>query len=92
MAASVEHTPRGGVRRARDFALESDAFQFGRSQRRDSGQERLGVRVVRAGEHGLGRPVLHDAAQIEDNDPVRYVPDDAQVVRDEEVRDPFPTL
>ena len=38
-------------------------------------------------EHDLGRPELHQPAEVEHGDAVGEVADDAEVVRDEEVRD-----
>ena len=50
-------------------------------------EQRLGVRVVRPVEDDLGRAELHQPAQVEHGDPVGEVAHDAEVVRDEEVRD-----
>ena len=50
-------------------------------------QQRLGVGVVRAVEDLVGRPDLHDLAEVEHDDPVRQIADDAEVVADEQVRD-----
>ena len=51
-------------------------------------EQRLGVRVVRAVEDGLGIAHLHDPAEVHDRDPVREVADDAEVVRDQQVARP----
>ena len=48
--------------------------------------------MVRPGEHDLGRPELHQPAEVEDRDPVGEVAHDAEVVRDEEVRDALVAL
>ena len=50
-------------------------------------EQRLGVRVVRPGEDGLGGAELHQPAEVEHGDAVGQVAHDAEVVRDEEVRD-----
>ena len=57
--------------------------------RRHGGQQRLGVGVVRAREDDLGGPELHQPAEVEDGDAVGDVAHDAEVVGDEEVRDPL---
>ena len=76
--------PRTGSRRRSRIRSRPQAVQ-----RRHGGEQRLGVGVVRAGEHRLGRPDLHHPAEVEHHDPVRQVPDHPQVVRDEQVRDPL---
>ena len=51
--------------------------------------KRLGVRVVRAVEDDVRRAELLQPAEVEDGDAVRDVAHDAEVVGDEEVRDPL---
>ena len=87
VAAGVEDAARGRGRRARDLALEPDPLAAAAVDRRDGREERLGVRMVRAGEHDVRRPELLQAAEVEDGDPVGDVADDPEVVGDEEVRD-----
>ncbi len=53
-------------------------------QLRDGGKQPLGVGVPWVGEQPLGRCDLDDPAQVHDRDPVAEVPDDGQVVRDEQ--------
>ena len=79
-AAGVEHTARGRVGGARDLAVEPDPLAVGAVDAGDGREQRLGVGVVRAGEHGLGGAELHDPAQVEDGDPVGQVAHDAEVV------------
>ena len=58
----------------------------------DGRQQRLGVRVVRSAEDGLGVADLHDPAEVHHGDPVGEVADDAEVVRDEQVARLAPEL
>src|SRR5256712_2354201 len=53
---------------------------------RDDRDEGLGVRMLRMGDDLLGGPFLDDLAEIHDRDPIGQDPREAQVVRDEEVR------
>src|SRR5438067_10287463 len=85
-AARVEDAPARRVGSARDLALELDPLAAAAVDRRHRGEESLGVRMVRAFEDDIGGPELHQAAEVEDGDAVRDVADDAEVVRDEEVR------
>ena len=43
--------------------------------------------MVRTGEDHLRRTELHQPSEIEHRDPVRHVTHDAEIVRNEEVRD-----
>ena len=80
--------PRRRRGRARDVALEPDALAPAAVDRRHRREKRLGVRVVRPVEDDVSGAELHHAAEVEDGDPVGEVAHDAEVVRDEEVRDP----
>ena len=62
-AARVEDAPRWRRGGARDVALEPDPLTAAAVDRRHRGEERLGVRVVRAVEHDVRRPELLDAAR-----------------------------
>ena len=53
--------------------------------RRDRGEQRLGVRVLRIRVNSLGGVELHDTSQIHDHDPVADVLDDAEVMGDEHI-------
>ena len=86
-AAGVEDAARGRVGGARDLPFEPDARARLALRRRNRGEERLRVRMVRAGVHGLGGPDLHEPAQVQHRDPVGEVADDTEVVGDEDVRD-----
>ena len=81
--------PDGGVGRARDVALQPDPIAPAAVDRRHRREQRLRVRVVRAVEDDVGRAELLQAAEVEDGDAVGDVAHDAEVVRDEEVRDPL---
>src|SRR3954469_14613929 len=85
-AARVEAAARGRVARARDRAMQADAWARAGGERRDRRQERLGVGMVRRLEDALGRADVHDLAEIHHRDAVGDVADDGEVVRDEDVR------
>ena len=88
-AAGMEDASGGRRRGAWDVALQADPVASAAVDRRHRRQQRLRVRVVRAVEHDIRRTELLEASEVEDGDPVRDVTDDAEVVRDEEVRDPL---
>ena len=86
----VENThPAGGFERRRQLALEHDALAA-------AGRPAPGVDASSACVYGCSgrakmrslRPLLHREAQVHDEHVVRDVPDDAEVVRDEEVGEP----
>ncbi len=91
-ASRVEDAARRRRYRARDLALQADTGPFASAERRHSGQQRLRVGMVRALEHAIGVAHLHEPAEIQHGDPIGEVPHDAQVVRDEHVRDAFDRL
>ena len=91
-ASRVEDAARRRRYRARDLALQADARPFALAERRHRRQQRLRVGMVRALEHAIGVAHLHEPAEIQDGDPIGQVPHDAQVVRDEHVRDAFDRL
>ena len=88
-AAGMEDTRRRWVDRRRHVAAEDDAGPGIRGSvlrsPRDGGQERRGVRMPRVLIDRLRLADLHDTSQIHDRDPIRDLPDDRQVVRDEHV-------
>ena len=59
-----------------------------RVRERDRRQERLGVGVLRAPVHLVGRTLLDDPPEVHHRDPVAHVAHEREVVRDEEVREP----
>ena len=76
----------GRVRRLADEDRPPGALALRRRiRRRRDRHERLGVRVVRLADHLLGRPDLHDLAEVHHRDPVRDDPRERQVVGDEQV-------
>ena len=79
--------PEGGFAARRDVAGEPDA-RLRPSVERHGGEQRLRVRMVRAFEHRLRRPELHEAAEVEHRDAIGQVADDAEIVRDEDVARP----
>ena len=54
----------------------------------DDRHERPGVRVARRADDLLGRPDLHDLAEVHDRDPIGDDPGQRQVVGDEQVGQP----
>ena len=72
---------------------EHDLLALRLARRRgDRGEKRVRVGVLRAREERVARPRLDDAAEVHDRDRVRHVPDDREVVRDEEIRQVEPVL
>ena len=89
-AAGVEAASRGRCGRRRDVALEHDALALAlalRVRHRDRREERLGVGVLRALVHLVGRALFDDAAEVHHRDAVADVTDEREVVGDEEVGD-----
>ena len=68
-----------------DLAFEADARRLRAFEARHGGEQRLGIRMMRAAEDALGGAELHDAAEIEHGDLVGEIPHDAQVMRDEDI-------
>ena len=83
--AGVEHAAGWRVGRGRDLTLQPDPVGPLAVERWHGGEQRLGIRMVRPGEDGLGRPDLHHPPEIQHDDAVGQVPDQAQVVGDEQV-------
>ena len=86
-AAGLERAAARRIGGAGDLALEPDPQAVEVVERRDRRQQRLGVGVVRAGEHLVGGADLHHPAEVEDDDPVGQVAHHAEVVADEQVGD-----
>ena len=86
-APRVEDAARRRVGCARNLALEADAGALVAVERGHGREQRLRIGVMRGREDGCGLAELHDAAEVEDGDPVGQVADDAEVVGDEEVGD-----
>ncbi len=85
-AARVEATAGGRVERARNVPHEHEALAaLGGIGNRDRGKQRPRVRVRRCGEQARRRRQLDELAEVHHGDAVRQVPDDGEVVRDEEV-------
>ena len=81
-----EHAAGRRIDRARNIAAEHDAPALAVGIRDGNGrQQRLGVGMLRAADELLRRRVLHDAAEIHDDDAVGDVFDDGEIVGDEEV-------
>ena len=71
---------------ARDVAGEGQTFFFIKGAlRRDRGEKRLSVRVLRICVDSLRSVELHDTSQIHDHDPVTDIFDDAEVMGDEHI-------
>ena len=73
------------VHRARQFALECRETAFRRLQPGNFRQECSSVRMIRVRENLFDRRLLDDPPEIHDDDPVRDVLDEAEIVTDEEV-------
>ena len=89
-AAGVEHAAGGRVDRAGQVALQQDALALaGRVGvgHRHGGQQRVGVGVQRLLVEAVAVGQLHDVTEVHHRDAVGDVPDDRQVVRDEDVGD-----
>ena len=84
-APGVKRAARRRIGGAGDVALQADPQAVGVVERRDRRQQGLGIGVVRALEHVVGRPDLHHPAEVEHHDAVGQVADDAEVVADEQV-------
>ena len=90
-APGVEGAAARGVRRVRDLAGQHDPLALAlaaRARDRHGRQQCLGVGVSGPVEQPLGRPGLHDLAEVHHGHPVGDVPDDGEVVGDEQVRQP----
>src|SRR5256886_11738337 len=86
-AARPEAASGGRVERAGHIALEDDALAARSGPRhRYRGEQRLRVRVPRAGEQLALVRVFHDASQIHHRYACGDVLDDGEIVRDENVR------
>jgi hypothetical protein len=86
----VEPAGRRRARRARQVAFEEDRRPLPLDLRvgdRNRGEQRDRVRVERVVVEIVRGRELHDLPQVHHRDPVRDVPDDREVVRDEEVRE-----
>src|SRR6202022_4235043 len=88
VAAGVEDAARRWGGGARDLAGELDSSPPAAVDRRYRGKQGFGIWMVRAVEDDLGGPELHQPAKIEHGDAVGDVAHDAQVMGDEEIRDP----
>src|SRR5436190_1465816 len=89
-ATRVEAAARRRVDRARDVALEDDPLALVAQVRirdRHGGEQRLGVRHDRPVVELLCRRELDEFAEVHHRDPVADVAHDAEVVRDEDVRE-----
>ena len=85
-AASCERAANLIPDGARDIAGEGQTLFFIKGAfRRDRGEQRLGVRMLRIRVDSLRSVELHDTSQIHDHDPVADVFDDAEVMRDENI-------
>ena len=85
--AGVEAAARGDVGRIRRLAGQ-DLMGPAATDLRSHGEQGFRVRVQGLGEHRLRRSKLDDLAQIHDCDPVADMLDNAQVMRDEKIREP----
>ena len=73
----------GGVGHLAGQCLRQGAGSVGR---RDRGHQRFGVGVTGSRPDRAGRALLDDLSEVHDEDGVGDVPDDRQVVRDQEQR------
>src|SRR6185369_2240596 len=87
-ATGGEYTSGWRIQGRGQLPLEHDALPAGgphHSGRR--GEKGLRIRVQRAHEDALLRPLFHDEPEVHDEHVVRDVADDAKIVRDEQVRE-----
>src|SRR3954466_2533365 len=87
-AARVEVTARWRIKGRGDFTLHRRELAPAGIQPRHLGQERDRVRMVRPSEQLLGPPLLDDPAKIHDGDAVGEMPNDTEIVADEEICEP----
>jgi hypothetical protein len=84
----VKPTAAGKADRARLFALENFWLATPRSSRTRHGrhiEQGACIRMQQLAPEGLARGALHDPTKIHDDDPVRDVLDDCEIMRDEEI-------
>ena len=86
-ASRMEVAAGGRVERRRDLALDRHERALGRRHLARLREQRLRVGMIGLREELRRRRALDDAAQVHDDDAVRDVLDDAQVVADEKVRE-----
>ena len=87
--AGREDAALGRIQWARDIAAQDDSLSLSldcRVRNRHGGKKRLGVGVLRVGVYLLSGGDLHDLAQVHDGDALADVPDDREIVGDEQVR------
>jgi hypothetical protein len=77
---------------ARDFAGQDDPAASAGAGVEGGGKERDRVRVRRVGIHFLHAAHFNDSAEVHDRDLISDVPDDGQIVRDEQIGDAELTL
>src|SRR5262245_2130048 len=86
-AARVENAARRWVDGAGDLAFQAHPAARLPVDRGNGREQRFRIGVMRAGKDALGRPDLHEPAEIEHGDPVRDITDGPEIVRDEDVAD-----
>ena len=94
-AAGVEPAPRRRRQRTRDLPGHDGTVVRSTKPRvrdRDSREEGLRVRVVRASVKRISVGQLHDLAQVHDGHAVAHLADDGEVVGDEQVGQAEPSL
>lgn len=90
--ARVEGATGGDRARRGDLADESNAASAGLINMRHGREQGLCVRVMGAVEHLASGADLDYLAEVQDSDPIRYVTNDPEIVRDEQVGDVVVTL
>src|SRR5690606_37926685 len=84
-AARMKRAAGGRRQRRGQLALDGQVIAPPRPQIGPLHQQRLGIRVVGARQHRLGRTELDDAPQVHDGHPVRNMAHHAEVVADEQI-------
>src|SRR6266568_2012813 len=93
VAPRMEPAAGWGVDGARHVAWQEDPLPPPlRVRHWHRGQEGLRVRMERILEELARRGLLDDLPQVHDRDAIRHLPDDAEVVRDQQVRQVLPSL
>ena len=88
----VDNFGKGGLGNDPEQGNSQSALAGVLAEPRDRREQRLGVRVVHAGEQVVGLGGLDDPARVHDVDPVRVSRDHAHVVRDQQHRHAEPRL
>src|SRR5215470_5224804 len=83
---AIQATPRWGINRRRQFTLQGKPrWRLARIRLGHSGQECLGVGMLRVRKDLLHRPHFDDLANIHYGHTIADMANDAEIMRDEEI-------